>query len=224
MLDYVITKTRHQHNTQYLIWRPEENIREDGMLYGDGLEIIIERPKIEYVLPSDLPFGGWDKISKLPSIETIYGYKMGYIVDECGTLAMFSIMYTPPICNNIHSSKDYKYFSMGLIGFAELDTFARFKISAHAGTSMSSYGLEITKKLNSLNYLKSPKSFIKNNREKLVENDFYYVKTNPEKMHEINFNEYLLGKNFVWQTIKNIKRCKSVEEKNNICNNQMVLF
>ena len=209
--DYIITKTLYPHRTQYLIWHPEDRIREDGMLHGEGLEIIIEGPRIEYTLPSDIPNGGWDRAIKLPSVKTLYGYTMGSVPDELGTPSMFSVIYTPPVCNNIHSSRDSKYFAMGLIGFAELDTFYRFGISAHSGTSMSKYGMEITKKLNSLDYLKPATSFTKNDREKLIENEFYYVQTDPGKMYEVDPNDYLLGKKFVWETIKNNKR-KNIKE------------
>lgn len=184
----VVQKAVYDTYIQYLYWVPEK--QDTLYTYGPGVEMTVDKPKIEYIYAQDYPFGdGWQKLANQVDIENIYGNINNMGSDSSNTGPLFNLIYFPPIFRNLHATSEYKRLSMKLSAIAWLDTLYRYNSIPYASTDLSDDAFRIISKLDMLGAFNKPKQVSKNDRSE-SDYDNFIICAETNKIQNIQEYEY----------------------------------
>ena len=224
--------------SQYVIMRKESE--DENKIYGPGIEVTINYPKSEYMIYSDYNVGdkGWDKLFSINSFYTQHGLSRGVGMIN-NQLHLFNLFQTYPTWRNLHSNTEFRIYAPSLIGYSFLDIMYRFKIVTAADASLSQSAIKFIGKFHEIKVSPRPQNIKINYRDSGYDYKNYMVSVEKKYCNLISDNLLYRGKSCCLYEMSRLKKdpidldsprwwnqvdAKSIDLKDIICDNQMVLF
>lgn len=236
----VAHKVDYDGYSQYAIWRPNENISDDGLLRGHGISVTVIHPTDSYSTYKDYNCGdyGWDRLFNSPKYSTGYGISNG-VGRDSNQLILFNIYNTYSIWRSVYSHTDYRTYLPCMLGLTYLDMIYRFGSKTVIDSLLSEKVLRLIDRFHESKLGNPPNNILKNENDIDFNYDEYLVELDPKKMVKIDEN-YLyfayMGFKYEMARVKKIPadlesprwwrqaEGKTFDLSDIICDNQMVLF
>lgn len=192
MSDLKYSVVKYSNYLTYAVWTPESE--DDDFVYGNGAEISVVYPNIEYIYPHDFPKNGWDRIYKSKIFKNQRGEVIGQGPGSDGTAPLFNLHYSLPTIYRAYTHKDYKALFTILMALALVDSKNMFGTEGISAWDLTPQMLNFLERTDRFWGSRSAEVHMKAELSTEFDEDNWIVKLDKNKIKDIDPNIVLQSK------------------------------
>jgi hypothetical protein len=218
--------------THYFVWDGSKENIVDGICNSPGIEVMVINPTTRYLYPHEFP--SYEKFLNPSKFFHTHGLCRGSVIEN-NQLPLFHIYQTYPYYKRMFSAIKFDHYIMSLVGVSVLDYVYRWGIGIGLDNSQSKTVKNLSRLFEEINIAPPPVNVTINNEDLEHDYDSYLVSIEIQKVEEINNNYLNLGDAVSRYEIKKVienkkhlprfwRQSEIIDEKEFICDNQLLLF
>lgn len=183
---------RYKGHLTYAVWTPDRE--DESFLYGNGAEISVVYPYVEYLYPGDFPENGWDKLYKSKKFSNQRKEVVGQGPGLDGTAPLFNLHYSLPTIYRAYTHKDYKALFTILMALALVDSKNIFGTEGISAWNLTPQMLNFLERTDRFWGSRSSEVHMKAKISPQFDEDNWTVKLEKDKILDIDPNVVLQAK------------------------------